>query len=75
MENYSATIEYLSDQPAAIITLFDGSGEWSGGGRIDLPRCPAHLLKSSLYEQGYISASLSAKSKGGRLDRYSEVAK
>ena len=74
MGNYSATIEYLNDQPAAIVTLFDGSGEWSGCGRIGLPRCPARLLRSSLYEVGYKHASLSAKSKGGRLDRYREVA-
>ena len=72
MDNFSATIEYIDGQCAAIVTMYDPTGEWSGGGRIDVR--PIHgSVRSALYENGYTVASLSAKSKGGRLDRYTEV--
>lgn len=64
--NYSATIEFIKGQKAAIITLFDQAGEWSGASRIEI----RSGSKTALYEQGYIHASASAVCKGGRLDRY-----
>jgi hypothetical protein len=68
--NFDATIEYLSGQRAAIITLTNiTTGEWSGSGRIDLP----HGRKADLYEAGYRLASFNAQSKGGTLWRYREV--
>lgn len=69
MEKFSATVEFLSGQKAAIITLTDSSGEWSGSGRIDLPRG----TNADLYEAGYVHASRAAATKGGTLDRYSKV--
>lgn len=63
---FNATIEFLSGQRAAIITLTDNHGEWSGSGRIDLPRGN----NSDLYELGYIQASRSAAVKGGTLETY-----
>lgn len=65
MKRFNGTIEYLSGQKAAIITLTLG-GEWSGSGRIDLPRGS----KADLYEIGYDRLSMSASSKGGILDTY-----
>lgn len=65
--NYSATIEFLTGQKAAIVTLFDQSGEWSGSSRIE----PRSGSRADLYEQGYTHASCSATLKGGWLDRYS----
>lgn len=64
---YSATIEFLTGQRAAIVTLFDRSGEWSGAGRIEV----RSGSRSDLYEEGYRHASVSASMKGGILDRYS----
>ena len=65
--NYSATIEFLKGHKAAIVTLFDQSGEWAGASRIEV----RSGSKATLYDQGYIHASASAVCKGGRLDRYS----
>lgn len=67
---FTATIEFLSGQKAAIIELTDAHGEWSGAGRIDLPRGS----RADLYEAGYKLASQNAAAKGGTLDRYSVVA-
>lgn len=66
---YNATIEFLSGQKAAILTLTDSNGEWSGAGRIDLPLGS----KSGLYDLGYIYASKSAAAKGGTLETYKVV--
>jgi hypothetical protein len=74
MNKFTATIEILNGQNAAIVSLFDFSGEWSGGGRIELPRAPAHQVEDALYEQGYITASRSAASKNGTLESYRRVA-
>lgn len=73
MNKFSATVEFLSDRPAAIVTLTDDNGEWSGGGIVELPRCPRAHLRASLYEAAYIDAGARAIGKGGRLERFSEV--
>lgn len=69
---FNATVEILTGQKAAIVTLFDLSGEWSGSGRIDLPRSsnPDH----DLYEHGYVTACQSAACKGGTVETYRQVA-
>lgn len=69
MNKFNATIEFLSGQKAAIITLTDNNGEWSGSGRIDLPRGS----KADLYELGYVRASQSAAIKGGTIETYKAV--
>jgi hypothetical protein len=66
--NYWATIEYIRSGEA-IVTLRDDRGEWSGSGLVKI----RNGSRSDLYEQGYNVASLSAKSKGGRLARYSAI--
>lgn len=68
MKRFNGTIEYLSGQKAAIVTLTEGD-EWSGSGRIDLPRGS----KSDLYELGYNQLSMSATAKGGVLDTYKVI--
>lgn len=68
MKRFNGTIEYISGQKAAIITLTLG-GEWSGSGRIDLPRGS----KADLYELGYDRLSMSATAKGGTLDTYKVI--
>lgn len=69
MEKFSATIEILSGQGAAIVTLFDSRGEWSGSRRMEVRSGRA----DDLYEAGYIHASVTARCKGGMLDRYARV--
>jgi len=69
MKTYSATIEFLAGQSAAIVALTDPSGEWAGAGRIEV----RSGRKVDLYEEGYRYASISAQSKGGRLGRYSRA--
>jgi hypothetical protein len=64
---YSATIEYLPGQRAAIVALTDGLGEWAGAHRVEV----RSGLKSDLYEAGYKCASVEATMKGGTLDRFS----
>lgn len=66
---FNGTIEFISGQRAAIITLYDNHGEWSGGGRISLP----FGSKSDLYELGYVQLSKNAAGKGGYLDYYRVV--
>lgn len=66
MENFTATIEYVG-RKAAIITLTNSLGEWSGSSRIDI----THGSKSALYELGYARANQSATLKGGTLNTYS----
>lgn len=66
---YSATVAYLPGQPAAIVTLFDHRGEWSGAGRIEV----RSGSRADLYEAGYRAASARALAHGGTLDRYSVV--
>jgi hypothetical protein len=68
MNKYTATIEFLPDQGAAVVVLSDGAGEWSGASRIE---CRSGR-PDDLYEAGYRAASLSAHFKGGRLERYME---
>jgi hypothetical protein len=65
---FHGTIEYLRGQRAAIVTLTI-NGEWSGSGRIELPRG----RKADLYELGYTYLARAAAIKGGSLDRYSVV--
>jgi hypothetical protein len=67
MLKFYATIEFLSGQSAAILTLTDQAGEWAGSGRIE------GRDRASIYERAYTHASLSAQSKGGRLERFSRV--
>ena len=64
---FSATIEFLPGQRAAIIALTNGLGEWAGAHRIEV----RSGLKSDLYEAGYKCASVSAAIHGGALDRFS----
>ena len=68
MIKFFATIEFLSDQSAAILTLTDHTGEWAGSGRVE------GRDRSTIYERAYTLASLNAQSKGGRLERFSRVA-
>lgn len=63
---FRGTIEHITGQKAAIITLVNQSGEWSGSGRIELP----HGSRSDLYELGYIRLCQSAATKGGTLETY-----
>jgi hypothetical protein len=75
MTTFNATIEFLSGQNAAIVTLTDSTGEWAGAGRVET-RCGlicGHSVRDSLYEIGYIHASRSAAFKGGRLETYRVV--
>jgi hypothetical protein len=75
MTVFNATIEFLSGQKAAIITLTDSTGEWAGSGRIETS-CGSicgHNVRDSLYEIGYIHASRTASFKGGRLETYRVV--
>lgn len=67
MLKFYGTIEFLSGQKAAILTLTNEAGEWAGSGRIEV----RSGLKSDLYEEAYRQASLNAHSKGGRLERFS----
>jgi len=70
---FHGTVEYLVGQHAAIVELTDGMGEWAGASRIDLRPVAFETregLQSRLYEAGYIRASASAASKGGRLETY-----
>lgn len=69
MIKFYATIEFLSGQRAAILTLTTETGEWAGSGRIET----RSGLHSDLYEEAYRQASLNAHSKGGRLERLSVV--
>lgn len=64
-EKFDATIEFVRPG-TAILTLTDSRGEWSGSGTISV----WSDSKDDLYEQGYIMACLSAKSKGGRIETY-----
>lgn len=67
MDKFYGTVEFLSGQPAAIITLTTATGEWAGSGRIEV----RSGLRSDLYEEAYRQASLNAHFKGGRLERFS----
>lgn len=65
-----ATIEFIRGQRAAIIELTNvTTGEWAGGGRIEIKSS----LRSDLYEAGYVHASFNAAAKGGTLDRYTVI--
>lgn len=66
---FNATIEFLKGQRAAIVTLFNDRGEWSGSGRIEV----RSGCRSDLYEEGYRIASQNASVKGGTLDYYRVV--
>jgi len=67
MIKFYGTIEFLSGQRAAILTLTNEAGEWAGSGRIEV----RSGLRSDLYEEAYRQASFNAQSKGGRLERFS----
>jgi hypothetical protein len=67
MIKFFATIEFLSGQQAAILTLTDQTGEWAGSGRVE------GRTRSDIYERAFTLASLNAQSKGGRLERFSRV--
>jgi hypothetical protein len=69
MIRYTATIEHLKGQGAAIVALFDHTGEWSGAGRVEV----RSGRWADLYEAGYVLASFTATAKGGTLDRFSVV--
>lgn len=69
MVKFFATIEFLSGQRAAILTLTNETGEWAGSGRIET----RSGLRSDIYEEAYRQACLNAQSKGGRLERFSVV--
>lgn len=67
MIKFYAVIEFLPGQRAGILTLTDQSGEWAGSGRIE------GRNRSDIYERAYQLASLSAQSKGGRLERFTQA--
>jgi hypothetical protein len=70
---FTATIEYLLGQRAAIVELHDADGVFAGGSRIDLRPLAFEttgLLRGRLYEVGYSHASRCAAVKGGHLDRF-----
>lgn len=64
LNKFSATIDYLNSREA-IVSLTDGQGDWSGA------RLVQGLSREDLYERGYSAACVSARGKGGVLDRYS----
>lgn len=66
MSKFTATIEFLKGQSAAIVTMFDSTAEWSGAGRIEVKSGS----RDALYEAGYREATARATIKGGTLDRY-----
>ena len=73
---FSATIEFLLSQRAAIIALTDSTGEWAGAGRIDLRPIAfetSEALEARLYEVGYTYAARAAAHKGGRLERFRDI--
>jgi hypothetical protein len=67
---FSATVEFLRGQPAAIVTLTDEAGAWAGAGRVEV----RSGRRYDLYEEAYRQASQSAQAKGGRLERFTEAA-
>jgi hypothetical protein len=67
---FYATVEFLRDQPAAIVTLTDEAGDWAGAGRVEV----RSGRRYDLYEEAYRQASQSAQAKGGRLERFAEAA-
>ena len=69
MDKFYGTVEFLSGQKAAILTLTDSAGEWAGSGRIEV----RSGLRADLYEEAYRQASLRAQIHGGRLERFSVV--
>lgn len=69
MNKFNATIEFLSGQNAAIVTLHDHLGEWAGSGRVE---CRSGR-KSDLYEIGYTAACRNAYAKDGRVETYRVV--
>lgn len=70
---FYGTVEFLTGQSAAIVELTNDQGEFSGGGRIELPRAPRGLSRDWLYELAYQWLSQSATAKGGRLERMSVI--
>ena len=69
-KKFYGTIEYITGQPAAIITLTNEQGAWEGSERIDLPKCPPALLAETLYDSGYTRLTGKSLAKGGRLERF-----
>jgi hypothetical protein len=65
---FTATIQFLLDQRAAIVALFDSKGEWSGAGRVE---CRSGR-REDLIEIGYKDACARAACKGGMLDSFRE---
>lgn len=63
---FSAVVEFLADQKAAILTLTDWTGEWAGSSRVE------GRTRSEVYERAYSLAAFNAESKGGRLERFSK---
>ncbi len=66
--SFYGTIEYFR-RTTAIVTLLDADGDWSGS---SLVQCRSGR-REDLYEAGYNAASVSAISKGGRLDRFRAI--
>lgn len=76
MLKFNATIEFLQGQRAAILSIFDISGEFVAGGRIETSCRPGycgHDPRESLYELGYSQASMTVEAKGGSLETYKVV--
>jgi len=67
MTSFTATIEFLSGQRVAVLTL-EGNGGFAVT-RLEAPRL-SHNWRSDLYETGYNHASARAEEKGGRLETY-----
>jgi hypothetical protein len=75
-QQFHGTIEFIPGQRAAIVSLLDGLGEWSGAERIELRPLAFETrdeLHARLYEVGYTCASRKATHKGGRLETYRAV--
>lgn len=61
MKRFNGTIEYLSGQKAAIITL-TCQGEWAGAGRIDLPEVVMKTVTATTITDAQIRESGAAAS-------------
>jgi len=66
---FSATIEFLPGQRAAIVEMTGPDGEWSGGGRIEVRR--GHGVRELLMAAGRRDAAQRAAIKGGVLGSFS----
>ena len=62
---FYCTIEFVRPG-TGIVTLVDQHADWNGSGLVQVKS----RSRDALYEQGYILASASAASKGGRVETF-----